>query len=478
MKKLIILICCLGLFISCEDFLDRNPYTSLNEDLAIVDTTTANYAVAGIYHQMQSESSFGRMVLVIPDAATSNLMLSASNSNRYIATAQWTTNASSGEPYQVWLPMYTFINSANKIIGRIDNIPTDSDPVKIEKRAGQIKAEALTMRALGHFTLVSLFAQAYPGGETSLGVPYMEQSHVFEKPARDDVKTVYTKLIADLTEAISLFTTNGNPRDNAPYRADIWFAKALLAKIYMHQLDYAKAKPVLKDIIDNSGYSLLSNDSYADAWKKTYNSADKTEFIFAIANRADDYPATGSLGYIYIQGGYADLRPSQELMDLYSTTDVRATAFFARGNTSSTSSEFFVSKYPSRDGANGLCDNPVMRLSDVYLLYAEACAYTSDETTAVTYIDLIRKRADITTTMSTETGNDLKTKIFIERRKELAFEGQYLYDLKRYHMSIPSGYRANGSLYTTISYPSAKRAYLIPQAEMDANPNMVQNPLE
>ena len=476
----------MGLFASCNDFLDRNPYTSLNEDLAVVDTTTANYALTGIYHQMQSESSYGRLPIVIPDAATSNLMLSASNSNRYIATSQWTTTASAGEPISVWATMYTFINSANKIIGKVGDIPEDSDPVKIGRRKAQIKAEALTMRALGHFTLISLFAQAYPGAETTLGIPYMEASHVFDKPVRDDVQTVYNKLIADLTEAISLFTTNRNPQGNAPYRADMWFAKALLAKIHMHKLDYAAAKPILKDIIDNGGFTLLTNGEYNGAWSKTYNSGyaytggvatKKTEFMFAIANRSDDYPATGSLGYIYIEAGYNDLRPSQELIDLFDATDVRRGVIYVNGTTSSTASEVYVGKYPSRDGSNGLCDNPIMRLSDVYLFYAEACAYTNDEATAINYLDQIRKRADPSAITSTETGTALKDKIFLERRKELAFEGQYLYDLKRYHMEIKSGYRADGTLYTTILYPSNKRAYLIPQAEMDANPNMVQNPL-
>ena len=470
MKKLILILCCMGLlFTSCADFLNKSPYVNISAEGAVTDASTTNYSLLGIYNLMQNEYSYGRAAIVLPDAATSNIILSASNSNRYINVAQWTTSISSGEHRDLWYRIYQFINAANRIIAKVDDINAT------EPQKQQFKAEALTIRALGHFLLVSIFSQAYPGGQNSLGVPYMEISHTFEKPARDDVQTVYTKIIADLTEAINLFNTAGNPSGNAPYRADLWSAKAILGKVYMHQLDYVKAKPVLRDIIDNSGYSILANDKFADAWGKRYDDAAKTEFMLAIANNPSDYGATTSLGYIYIQGGYGDLRASQEIFDLYATSDIRKSAYFKDGTGTAVGS-IFVNKYPSRENSTGLSDNPIMRLSDVYLLYAEACAYTGDEAIAITHLDMIIQRADLTAATSTESGTALQDKIFLERRKELAFEGQYLFDLKRYHMAIKSGYRADGQLFTTIPYPSNMRAFPIPDVEMDANPNMVQNP--
>lgn len=468
MKKIlfIILTACIS-FSSCDDFLTQDPYTTMPESAAISDNTTANYALVGIYDKFQNELFYGRKYLVAPDACTENIILSPTNSNRYIAEAQWSMTASNGDAADIWLYGYSAINAANKILAKVDEI----DATEAQKQ--QIKGEALAIRGMVHLDLVRIFAQAYPGNETGLGIPYMEQSIVYDKPAREDISAVYTKVIRDLTDGADLLTKSGV--DNGPYRINSWTAKALLAKAYMMQLDYQKAKPVLKDIIDNSGYSILNNASYVAAWSKRYNAESKTEFLFAIANLPTDYGATTSLGYIYLQSGYGDLRASDNIINLYSDKDVRKTAFFTSG-TGTAAGWTMINKYPSRDGSSGLSDVPMIRLSDVYLYYAEACAYTNDEPNAILYLDKIRQRADSEAIASTETGDALKDKIFLERRKELAYEGEYLFDLKRYHKIINSAYNASGQLYKTIPYPSDLRAFPIPQAELDANPNMQPNP--
>jgi hypothetical protein len=469
MKKIklaILLITCIG-FASCSDFLTQDPYTTMPEDAAISDNITANYALVGIYDKFQHEYFYGRMYLVAPEATTENIILSPSNSNRYITEAQWSMTAATADAGYMWLYGYSAINAVNKILAKVDGIDAT------DKQKQQIKGEALAIRGMVHLDLVRIFAQAYPGNENSLGIPYMLKSTVYEKPARDKISDVYTNIINDLSEAADLLTQSGI--DNAPYRINSWAAKALLAKAYMMKLDYASAKPILQDIVEHSDYGILTNDAYVSAWSKRYNAAAKTEFLFAIANLSTDYGATTSLGYIYLQTGYGDLRASDNVVALYSSTDVRKTAFFTAG-TSTAAGWTMVNKYPSRDGSSGLSDVPLVRLSDVYLYYAEACAYSNDEGTAITYLDKIRQRGDASAAVSTETGDALKDKILLERRKELAFEGEYLFDLKRYHKTINSAYNAQNVLYTTIPYPSDKRAFPIPQGELDANPNMEPNP--
>ncbi len=468
MKKilLIILTVCIS-FTSCDDFLTQDPYTTMPEELAITDNITANYALAGIYDEFQSELIYGRKYLVAPEASTENIILSPSNSNRYIAQAQWSLTAGNGDAADMWLYGYSAINAANKILAKVDVIDAT------EKQKQQIKGEALAIRGMVHLDLIRIFAQAYPGNENGLGIPYMEESIIYDKPSRDNISTVYTKIIRDLSEGASLLQSS--EIDNGPYRINSWTAKALLAKAYMMQLDYTKAKPVLEDIIKNSGYSILTNANYTSAWSKRYNASSKTEFLFAIANLSTDYGATTSLGYIYLQSGYGDLRASANIVALYTDTDVRKAAFFTPG-TGTAAGWTMVNKYPSRDGTSGLSDVPMVRLSNVYLYYAEACAYTNDETNAIKYLDLVRQRGDASAAISTETGDALKDKIFLERRKELAYEGEYLFDLKRYHKTINSAYDATGKVYKIITYPSDLLAYPIPQGELDANPNMEPNP--
>ncbi|GHT41738.1 membrane protein [Bacteroidia bacterium] len=468
MKKigLITLFACAGL-ISCDDFLTQDPYTAMPEAAAISDNTTANYALVGIYDRFQSELFYGRNYFVAPDASTENIILSPNNSNRYVAEAQWTMTNGNADAADMWQYGYSAINAANKILAKVDGIPAT------DAQKQQIKGEALAIRGMVHLDLVRMFAQAYPSNESGLGVPYMTKSVVYDKPSRDKISDVYSNAIQDLKDGIDLLTQSGI--DNGPYRINNWTAKALLAKAYMMQLDYNSAKPVLKDIIDNGGYEPLTNANYVSAWSKKYNAASKTEFLFAIANNSTDYRATASLAYIYLQSGYGDLRASDNLVSLYDATDVRKTAFFTAG-TGTAAGWTMVNKYPFRDGSAGLSDVPMVRISDVYLYYAEASAYTGDEATAITYLDKIRQRADASAAASTETGDALKDKIFLERRKELAFEGEYLFDLKRYQKTINSAYNASNVLYKVVPYPSDLRAFPIPQGELDANKNMEPNP--
>ena len=468
-KQIIALICCFGIFTSCSKFLDREPFTSISTDVAIQDATSAYHALLGIYNRLQSESRYGRIIFVIADAATENVILAPTTSNRFLSIAQWTSNAGTGEHRDVWTACYVVINAANEILARIETM----DATDAERQV--IQGEALAIRGLMHFELIRLFSQAYSGNENdALGIPYKTTPDIYALPPREDLRTSYNLIIEDLTSACNLLTP-ANSADYAPYRIDHWGAKAILARVYMAQLDYAKAKPVLADLVNNSGYTILSNADYTEAWNKRYNAVNKKEFMFAIGNLSDNYANTASLGYIYLQNGYTDLRVPPQMFSLYSDGDVRKEAFFFDGigpNVGWT----LVHKFPNREGFNGLSDHPIMRFSDVYLMYAEACAYTGDEVTAIDYLDRIRLRADPAAELSTETGDMLRDKILLERRKELAYEGHYYHDLKRHRKTIYSAYNAAGQMFATITPPDTKLAFAIHQSEMDVNPNMVQNP--
>lgn len=473
---------------SCNSFLDTDPYSSISETKAITNYSSAFYALTGTYNTLQHITYYGRDFVVFGDAATENVIISPNNSNRFIAEAQWSMGATNLDILSFWQKAYEAIYQANKIIIALDAI----DATDVQKAA--LRGQALTIRALAHFDLVRFYAQSYVGNQSLPGIPYMKTVNNYDKPARNTIKEVYDFIIGDLNDAITNFnivvTSNGsggntsglvgtglNTNTAAPYFISSWTAKGILAKVYMSQQNYTAASPILSDIITKSGYSLLAADKYLDAWSRSYNNALNVEFMFAIRNLADDYGATNCLGYIYIQSGYGDLRAPVSMQALYTATDIRKNTFFKAG-TGSQASWTFINKFPGRDGTAALSDIPVLRLSDIYLLYAEAQANVGTITEAIKYLDPIRLRADAkaTATPATISQSDLLNLIFLERRKELAYEGHYLFDLKRLQMTIKSGYRSDNVLYTTITYPNNLLAMPIPQAEMDANSKMVQNP--
>jgi hypothetical protein len=129
-----------------------------------------------------------------------------------------------------------------------------------------------------------------------------------------------------------------------------------------------------------------------------------------------------------------------------------------------------VNKYSNANGNYGL--KKVLRLSDVYLISAEAGARLN-KPDALTKLNTLVKQRDPSKVYAS-TGAQLVNDIITERRKEFAFEGDRFFDLNRLKLPIP-----RTAEYPTgpIPYGSPKRVLPIPQDELNVNPNIVQNTL-
>lgn len=453
---------------SCKKFVEKDPYNQIDEDLAITTLLQAKYALTGVYDGLQGTAYYGRNYFVMGDAPTDNIIIPSNNSGRFLSEAQWTMTATNADLADLWNGVYGYINRANKLLVALDKISGD------ETTKNQYKGEALALRAMMHFDLVRIFSQPYDytNDASHFGVPYMDEPTVKGLPGRDPVSLVYEKVIRDLTAAQALLQVTPAGRA-VPFVFGKNAAKALLARVYLYKGDYQNAKSLAADVITNGGYTLLTNAAYSASWLLTKT----TESILSVSNLGTDYQATNALGYIYLQSGYGDLRVAAPFKALFAANDVRRSIFTA--GTGGNAAWTYVGKYPSRDNTNGLTNGPILRLSEIYLIAAEAAAKTSDEPNAIKYLDAIRQRANPSLGVSTATGQALVDSILLEKRKELCYEGHYYQDQKRLHLTITSALKDNGTPYTTISYPSNKLAYPIPQREIDANPTIApqQNPL-
>lgn len=145
---------------------------------------------------------------------------------------------------------------------------------------------------------------------------------------------------------------------------------------------------------------------------------------------------------------------------------------------------------------------PVIRLADLYLLYAEALNETGQTAAAYEWIDRVRARAGLEGVVASwqtasvnpdkpATQAGLRAIIHQERLIELAFEGQRFWDLRRWKRAEEflnqdiRGWNVEGedteTYYNVLfsgRYQFSLRDYLWPIAEADilANPNLVQNP--
>ena len=184
------------------------------------------------------------------------------------------------------------------------------------------------------------------------------------------------------------------------------------------------------------------------------------------------------MAYFYDQIGYGDALAAQSLYNLYAANDVRRALILPsspiRGNVR------VVNKYPNSSQPDK-DEVKVIRMSEVYLIAAEASFHLGDETAARAYLNEVATNRVPGFTGYTSTGQALLNDILLERRKELAFEGHRYWDLARYNLNVTRVNLSNNypaGVPLTIATTNFRRILPIPQSELDANPNIrdQQNP--
>jgi len=454
---------------SCsEEYFDTTEASSLTPGEAFVDANLVNAAIMGTYNGFQGSSYLGRNYLVIPEIASDNAKISVNNSGRFIQEYNFSMIASSGDASGVFDAAYEVIHSANLIIDNIDNCEECTDDEK-----NRALAHAFGLRALAHFDLVRLYAFPYNLTDTDaapnangmgghLGIPIITSSTPEDYPSRNTVFAVFEQVIEDLNISKEKF---GSLNYEGSSFFSTYAANALLARVYLYKDDYVNAKLFADKVIDNGNYSLETNENYLNSWKLVGSS----ETIFEISFSKSDYPGTNSLGYIYV--GYRDVRASNNFYNTLEEDDIR------KGLYQKSAGSYINKKYLQRDGVVGLANTPVLRLSEMYLIKAEAEAKLGGmDSSAISALDLIKKRANPNDDDTTITGNELIQEIALERRKELAFEGHRLFDLLRYKKGVHrEASDVVGTAPQDVNYPALKLIFPIPQGEMNVNTNMVQN---
>jgi hypothetical protein len=280
---------------------------------------------------------------------------------------------------------------------------------------------------------------------------------------------VYALILDDLNQAYSLMTKFTNSSQFSKYAA-----KGLQAKDYLTMGDKANAKTAALDVINNSGFTSLTAANHAAYWASGAIRTDKLETLFEVSSDAVANNAFDALSYIYSQNGnYGDFVVADDFYATFTAGDVRKALYPVvprpkpAGPTVPT-----VDKYPVING--DLSDTKVIRLSEMYLIAAEA-SLPGNEADALTYVNYITSRRGAPAIAST--GAQLFEDILAERRRELAFEGARYLDLLRLKRDVVRGPNFPASA-RTIAYSNYRRILPIPQAELDANPNIrtQQNP--
>lgn len=456
--KLLLVVVLFATLSSCKKtFFELLPPTSLTPEQALASEADLQVALRGAYAGMRGVDFYGRTLPIIGDVMADNAYQSAINTNRYTFFNTYQYVVTDGNAAGIWNTAYSVILRTNNII---------NSTIASNANVDQYKGEAYAIRALAYFNLVRYFARPYTDSPDALGVPIVKEYNPDAKPARSKVSEVYALIIDDLNKAYTMMTKYTNSSQFSKYAA-----KGLQAKVYLTMGDKANAKTAALDVINNGGFSSLTTSNHAGYWSNSVIRTDKVETLLEISSDAVGNLSFDALSYLYSQAGnYGDILCSDDLYNLFEAGDVRR-ALYPTGTRAGVPS-VFVNKYPVITG--DLSDTKVLRLSEMYLIAAEASLPTN-EVDALTYVNYITSRRGANPIIST--GAQLLEDILTERRKELAFEGDRYLDIQRLKRDV-----TRGTNYPTaarsIVYSNFRRILPIPQAETDANTNIrpQQNP--
>lgn len=448
---------------SCEDELEQLPPEQLSNELSLGTYDNLVLATNATYTQLYAVNWYGRDFTVIADLKGGNAKSSPLNSGRFQTEYNWANSQSESAGF--FDNAYNLIARANNVINALVGF---EELGVTQAQLDQLDGEAKFLRALAYFDLVRMYAQPYSYDPNSLGVPVVLVTEIAE-PARNTVAEVYTQIVADLLEAetkLAALSTNGlRGETDKVGLATKEAAQALLAKVYLYMEDWTNAAAYASKLISNSKYSLYTAAEYGTIW----STDGASEVIFEVYGNQTQTGWGGfdEIGYIYDPGGYGDVCASNQLLSLYEAGDVRANVF-------KTDSKYpgysWPNKYPGKEELR-VNNIVVLRLAEMYLIRAEA-VLNGASGNALNDYNAIRSNRGLAAATTVTLNN-----IYDERRRELCFEGNQLWDLSRTGRGLDRDEaETNIAGDIDIPFPDYRWAMPIDAFEMDNNSNMVQNP--
>lgn len=458
-NKLTIFLLSLVVLTSCDDTLDNRLSTSIEADAVVTDVESLNIVTRGTYSLLADPDLINRSLLLIPELLSDNAYINSfDNAGRYLDYDNYTVASNDTYASSTWDDLYRIVAQTSVIIREANDVeflPSETD------EANHYIGEAYTLRALAFLYLQQFFAQPYnyTSDASHPGVPLPDFSVIggveIIEPGRSTTAEVYSQIVSDLSMAVDLLGDQGSP-----YRVTLNAAKGLLARTHLHMENWEGARDMATEVIESGNYDLVDREQYVESWAQDATS----ETIFTVVNNLTDNSGSNSIGYFYL--GYEDAFATEDLISTFDEGDVRRELY----PYSEEYEEYMIIKYPRFENQD---DNiQLVRLSEMYLIKAEAHARLNETAEAQEAIDAIRQRANPDAETTSTTGDALIEDILEERRRELAFEGFRLHDLTRTGTTFTKYRQDDEDL--VIDAPADQTILPIPLNEINRNPNINQ----
>ncbi|MBN2273582.1 MAG: RagB/SusD family nutrient uptake outer membrane protein [Bacteroidales bacterium] len=483
---------------SCgEDFLDLTPQDRLTADDFYKNEDEVRAGTASLYGYPWFSFN-DKFFWLVGDCMSGNLYYTFDQEGQfyYFSFNEGNTYISYG-----WKSLFRVISYANSII---NDMPRIAELNVSQEVIDQALGEARFFRAAAYYILAEFWGD----------VPIVENSTELVTGnemmlPRNTRSSIYEFIRRDLEYAAE----NLKASDDAG-RVTQWSARAMLAKLYITMAQnlndassasyFAKAKEYAEDVIVNSGHTLMTD--YADLFKIENNNNSESLFAlqfmkggYALGNSRNANWARSSIIADQQWGGgkgttidffkftidSLDARRKSICMTLgdyypeINKADGGYTYNFVTENPDNPDNplesynetlnhlkKYVVGSSADTDGKVGTDQDAainqyMLRLADVYLIYAEAVlgsSYSTSDATALGYFNAIRARGDLDPVSEITWESLLK-----ERRVEFCLESMFWFDIKRYYYRDPQG---------ALDYlNNQKRHYVYRRIEGDNDPN-------
>lgn len=473
-------------FSSCVD-LDKEPLGSARAG-KIENEKQAFLRLAAVYSDMKdfrytwSINAFGD---VLSDDATYSG--SDNDAATFTLMEEYQYPADHSEILNKYSQTYQCINKANLIIRDLEN--TD-DALFSEYNREHMIAEAKFIRAYSYFELVKTF------GGVPLYTSVLELDQ--EKLGRSTAEEVYAAIEKDLEEAAAVLPSKSeinNYMTKYAGRITKGAAYAMQTRVYLYQKKYEQVKQAAKNLFNLNEYSLADDYQFPFLLAGEHCSESILEVNMYNSPTLSSWNVNNGNRHVLMSMprnltiGFGCAQPTQALAEAYDKAGdtVRKNATLlsseeavrieeeAKGSVSPITSDrtgFYNRKLYLKPGEreenmgnNQPLNHKLIRLAEVYLNYAEACALSNEENEAKTYLNKLRSRAKLPDI--TSSGNQLFEDLMNERHLELALEGFRFFDVIRVGWG-PKVFK---------NFKPGAEVLPIPQIEIDISKGViVQNP--
>lgn len=445
-----------------DTFSDANAFLTLND---IQLGTNAAYARYGYYIDKDG-ARFGAYEsdMYINALLSDEAKLGLDNAGQGALTYkyQYSSDATTGgDVVAAWGGYYAMLDQVNRVLSFIDKVTIAPSE---EPRRNILKGQLLALRAIAHFSLLENYSKAYNESDP-LGIPVMLKSDPFGRPARNTVKEVMTQIETDLATAKSLLpaVTATSFSDTVMNKVNV---SAYQARIALYKKDYPSAITYSTEVINSGVKPLASGSAFEGIWTDKGTS----ETLFRIR-----YSTSTAIGGLWTTtGGQVYVAPSDKLVASYDANDIRLGAFIG----TLSSGDHYVNKFFASSRGGRTVDIKACRISEMYLIRAEAYARSSTPNLTLGANDLNTLRSNRISGYVDETFSsapDLASAVLQERYKELCFEGFRFYDLKRNGLPVQRLASDANAAWQTLPASSPFFVMPIPRTEINANPNIKQN---